>query len=95
MAAYVIAHIDIHDPGLYAEYAKLAPATVEHYGGRYLARGGTYETVEGEWSPQRVVVLSFDSAEQAKRWWDSPEYRPARGMRHRASKSKLMIVEGV
>ena len=95
MAAYAILHIDIHDPAVYAEYVKLAPATVEQYGGSYVVRGGKYETTEGEWNPQRVVVLAFDSAEQAKRWWDSPEYRPAREMRQRASNSKMMIVEGV
>ncbi|MSQ27144.1 MAG: DUF1330 domain-containing protein [Dehalococcoidia bacterium] len=95
MAAYAILHIDITDPALYAEYVKLAPATVEQYGGRYVVRGGKCETTEGEWSPQRVVVLSFDTVEQAKRWWDSPEYRPAREMRHRAATSKMMIVEGV
>ena len=95
MAAYAILHIDVHDPDLYAEYVKLAPATIEQYGGRYLVRGGRYETLEGGWSPQRVVVVSFDTAEQAKRWWDSPEYGPARAMRHKASTSNLMIVEGV
>src|SRR5262249_58010085 len=63
-------------------------------GGRFIVRGGKFETLEGQWHPKRLVVLEFPSVEQAKRWYDSEEYRPLKAMRFKASKSNLVLVEG-
>ena len=95
MAAYVIANVDVHDQALYNEYRRLVPATLAQYGGRFLVRGGAYEALEGEWRPKRIVVLEFDSVEQAKRWYNSDEYRGPKEMRQRATRSQLILVEGV
>ncbi|MGE5464517.1 MAG: DUF1330 domain-containing protein [Syntrophothermus sp.] len=95
MSAFVILDIHVTDPVRYEEYKKLATPTVEQYGGRYLARGGKVETLEGDWSPSRLVILQFDSTDQAKAWLDSPEYGQAKGFRHQASTSKVVVVEGV
>ena len=78
MAAYVIVDIDVKDPEGYARYRDLAPGAVEQYGGKYLARGGKTELLEGEWQPKRLVILQFDSAERAKQWLHSEEYREAK-----------------
>ena len=59
MTAYVIADIDIHDQDTYREYSALVPDTLRPYGGRFLVRGGAFETLEGDWRPRRVVVLEF------------------------------------
>ena len=67
MTAYVIFDINVHDPIRYEEYKKLAFPTVGLYGGRYIARGGRTETLEGDWSPSRLVILLFESIEQAKK----------------------------
>jgi uncharacterized protein (DUF1330 family) len=95
MTAYVIVDIDVHDPAGYEEYKKLAPAAVAHFGGRYIARGGKTETLEGNWSPSRLVILQFESTEQAKKWLDSEEYRDARAMRHKTAHSQMVVIEGV
>jgi uncharacterized protein (DUF1330 family) len=68
---------------------------VEFYGGRYVARGGAAETLEGQWSPKRLVILEFPSVEQAKAWLNSAEYAPARELRHRYATSNMIVVEGV
>ena len=94
MAAYVLNDMEITDPALFEEYKKLSPATVAQYGGRFLARGGRTETLEGDWSPKRLVILEFPSVEQARAWADSPEYAPAKRLRQRAAKSNLIIIEG-
>jgi uncharacterized protein (DUF1330 family) len=94
MTAYVIADIDIHDQDAYREYSALVPDTLRPYGGRFLVRGGAFETLEGDWRPRRVVVLEFPSAEQARRWYGSQEYAAPLAMRHRASTGKLVLVEG-
>jgi uncharacterized protein (DUF1330 family) len=95
MPAYVIADVEVTDPAGFEEYRKQVPATVAKYGGRFLARGGALETVEGDWQPKRLVVLEFPSLQQAKRWYDSPEYKDPKALRLRTSKAKILLVEGV
>jgi uncharacterized protein (DUF1330 family) len=95
MAAYVIANIRITDPDRYPEYASRVPQTVERYGGRYLARGGKVEVLEGEWEPQRLVILEFESMERLREWYDSPEYASLKQLREEGTVSQLVIVEGL
>jgi uncharacterized protein (DUF1330 family) len=95
MAAYVIADVKIEDPVQYEDYRKMVPATIAAYGGRFIARGGRTEVLEGEWRPNRVVIIEFDSVERAKEWWASEEYRAARELRQRTSTGSLIVVEGV
>ena len=94
MPAYVINDMDVTDPQLFEEYKKLSPPTVAQYGGKFLARGGRTETVEGGWSPRRLVILEFPDMAQAQAWIDSPEYAPARRLRQRSSNSNIVLVEG-
>ena len=95
MAAYVIGEVEIHDPQRYQEYAREVPATIARYGGRYLVRGGAVEPKEGGWSPVRVVVLEFPTMEQARRWYESPEYAPPLAIRLKSARAKVVFVEGV
>jgi uncharacterized protein (DUF1330 family) len=95
MSAYVIVDIDVTDPAGYEEYKKLAPAAVALYGGKYAARGGKTESLEGDWTPNRLVILEFSSVEQAKAWLNSTEYAPARALRHKYAHSKMVVIEGV
>jgi uncharacterized protein (DUF1330 family) len=95
MPAYVIVEIDILDPVGYEEYKKLAGATVEKYGGKYVVRGGRTEVLEGDWKPKRIVVLQFDSLQHAKDWLNSEEYREPRKMRHRTARTNMILVEGL
>lgn len=74
MPAYVIVDVDVRDPERCQRYKELAPPAVAHYGGRFLACGGATEVLEGDWVPRRLVVLEFESLEQARRWDDSSEY---------------------
>ena len=95
MAAYLIANVEVTDPAAYEEYKKQAPATIAAYGGRYLARGGAIEVLEGDWTPSRVVILEFPSMAQLKKWYDSPEYRPLCQIRGRTTRSSAVVVEGL
>lgn len=95
MSAYVIVDIHITDPEGYEEYKKLTPPTVAAYGGRYLARGGRTECLEGDWRPERLVILEFESIERAREWLDSPEYRPIKAGRHRCARTNMIVVEGL
>ena len=95
MPAYVIVDVTVTDQAAMDEYRKQVPATLAKYGGRFLVRGGTHQTVEGSWKPNRLVVLEFPSMEQAKRWYDSEEYREPKALRLRAGTANLVMVEGL
>ena len=95
MSAYVIVDITITDPDGYARYKELATDTVALYGGRYVARGGRTEILEGDWHPGRVVILEFESVDRARQWLESPEYRDARRLRHATARTHMIVVEGV
>jgi uncharacterized protein (DUF1330 family) len=94
MTAYVIVDIEITDPEGYKEYVRRAPEAVKLYGGKYLARGGANETLEGEWQANRLVILEFPSVDQAKAWLTSDEYAPARALRQKYAKTNMVVVEG-
>jgi uncharacterized protein (DUF1330 family) len=95
MTAFVIVEIEVHDPEVYENYKSLAPASIEAYGGRFIARGGATESLEGEWAPERIVVLEFPSLERARQWWASPEYSDAKAIRMRAARTRMIATEGI
>lgn len=95
MAAYVIAHVDVKDPVRYEDYKKMVMPTLTAFGGRFLARGGTVETLEGDWKPKRLVILEFPSPERAKAWWGSHEYADAKALRQATSEGSLVLLHGI
>jgi uncharacterized protein (DUF1330 family) len=93
--AYVVVDVTVTDQALMEEYRKQVPATLAKYGGRFLVRGGAHQTVEGDWKPNRLVILEFPSMAQAQRWYDSEEYREPKAMRLKAGRANFVMVEGV
>ena len=94
MSAYVIGEIEVTDPAGYDEYRKKVLDTVQKHGGRFAVRGGKVETLEGAWAPKRIVVLEFASVEAAQKWYRSAEYAPLIKLRQKASRGRLILVEG-
>jgi uncharacterized protein (DUF1330 family) len=95
MPAYVIAHIDVKDPVRYEDYKKMSPVSIQKYGGRFIARGGKAEVLEGTWQPKRLVLLEFPSVARAREWWASEDYRPAKELRQATSSGDMIVVEGL
>ena len=95
MLAYLIADIEVTDPVGYDEYKKRVPAIIAAYGGRYLARGGASEVLEGTWWPKRSAIIEFPNLASMKAFWESPEYQPLREIRERSAKSNLVVIEGL
>ena len=95
MSAYVVVNIHITDTEKFEGYKQAVPHTIAQYGGRYLVRGGKAETLEGAWSPERVVVLEFPSLERAKAWYESSEYAEPKALRHACARSDIILVEGM
>lgn len=93
--AYVIVVARRADHEALARYRELsAPAVAEH-GGRYLARGGRFAVLEGQWQPQRVVVVEFPSFAAAQAFYDSESYRAARAAREGLAEFDMLVVEGL
>lgn len=95
MPAYVVLDVEVQDPKVYEQYKELAPPAIAAYGGRYLARGGRTQTLEGGWKPSRLVILEFPTAEKARAWWDSPEYAAARKVRQTCARTEMVLIEGL
>jgi uncharacterized protein (DUF1330 family) len=95
MAAYVIAEIDITDPKAYEEYRAKVPGVIAKYGGKFIVRGGKVEPLEGGWQPKRLAVIEFASMKQALEFHRSEDYAPLMKLRQRASRGKVLIVEGI
>ena len=95
MPAYLIGDIDVQDAAAYEAYKKITPGAIAAYGGRFLVRGGVVDSKEGGWKPTRLAVVEFPSMEQARKFYDSPEYAPALAIRLKSAKSRLVLVEGI
>ena len=96
MAAYLLAEAKVTDALAYESYKTLAQAAIAQYGGRYCARGGRIEILEGGWQkPERLVIVEFDSLEQAQRFYHSPEYQAAIAARKDAAEMNMLVIEGV
>jgi len=94
VVAYVLVDVDVTDPDRYDEYKVLAAAAVDQHGGRYLARGGATEVLEGDRRPNRLVVIEFPDADTARTWYHSPEYQAAKAARAGAATGSFIVVDG-
>ena len=95
MSAYLISQIEIHDPQGYEAYRKLVSPSLAKYGGKFIARGGRIDVLEGNWSPKRVVICEFESVERAREWYDSAEYKPAMDIRQKTASAQIIVVDGL
>ncbi|MGL4666756.1 MAG: DUF1330 domain-containing protein [Saezia sp.] len=94
MSAYIIAYVDVTDTKQYEDYKKLSSHAIQVHGAKICVRGGAVDVLEGEWSPQRVVVLQFEDMAAAKTFYNSPEYAQARQARAGAAHMRMIVVDG-
>ncbi|MCY4530231.1 MAG: DUF1330 domain-containing protein [Chloroflexi bacterium] len=94
MSAYVITDVEITDSSLYGQFMERVTSTVESHGGKFVVRGGELEVILGDWTPDRLAVLKFDSLEQIHVWLTSPEYTALDDLRTKSANINMVIVEG-
>jgi uncharacterized protein (DUF1330 family) len=94
VAAYLIVEVETTDEALMAEYRTHTAGLVAKFGGKFIVRGGKTRTLEGGWTPSRIVVIQFPDYAAAERFYDSTDYKPVLDMRLRAGKSKAILVDG-
>jgi uncharacterized protein (DUF1330 family) len=94
MPAYMIVEVETTDETLMTEYRKHTPGAVARFGGKFIVRGGKTKTLEGGWTPSRLVVLEFPDYEKAEAFYHGEHYKPILKMRLKAGKSKAILVDG-
>jgi len=94
ITAYLISDLTVRNAEVFQTYRSRAAEAIANYGGRYLARGGEVQTLEGAWNPRDIIIVEFRSMEQARAWYQSPEYASALEVRDVALKRNLILVDG-
>jgi uncharacterized protein (DUF1330 family) len=94
MSAYLIANVRVTDPGQYEQYKQLATIAIQAHGAEVCVRGGAVEVIEGDWWPERLVVLRFPTLEKARAFYHSAEYTRARRLREGAAVMRMVLVDG-
>jgi len=96
MAAYLIVDIArILDEAAYGRYKSQVSPGLLAGGGTYLARGGAIDVLEGDWRPNRLVLVRFDSAAVARSWWSSQDYAALKDLRQASTETRMVLVEGL
>lgn len=95
MSAYLIANVEVKDSERIKEYLASSPKILRKFSGRFLVRGGNIFIAEGDWKPERLVIVEFDTFEDAKNFWNSNEYEPIKKIRQATAKTDMVIVEGI
>ncbi|PUE21915.1 hypothetical protein B9Z38_04060 [Limnohabitans sp. MMS-10A-160] len=95
MSGYIIANVQVTNPTQYEEYKKWSTAAMQATGAEVCVRGGQVEVLEGDWSPERIVILKFATFEAAKAFYEVPEYIKAREARAGAAIMRMVVVEGL
>jgi uncharacterized protein (DUF1330 family) len=95
MKAYLVAAETVHDEELFAEYRKQVVATVDAFGGRFIARGGKQTVLEGQCQNPRTVIIEFPTREAAEAWYKSPDYQKIIGLRLKSTNGSLVVLDGV
>ena len=95
MPAYLISDITLRDREAFEVYRTRAADAIHKFGGRYLARLGEIQTLEGTWNPKMIVVVEFPSLERAREWYRSPEYAHALEVHDKALNRNLILLDGI
>jgi uncharacterized protein (DUF1330 family) len=95
MPAYVLVEISVHNPEEYEDYKKLSLPSLQPFNGKFIVRGGKTITLEGDWNPERMVILEFPAKELALEWWNSDIYAKAKAIRQRSASTRMIVLEGI
>ena len=96
MPAYVLAQLDVHDPEAYKSYVEGFMPSFRRHGGELLAASrAETEILEGSWAMPGTVVMRFPSLEDARAWFNDPEYREVAKIRHRTASTNLVMIDGI
>ncbi len=94
MSVYMIIDVAVKNRELYGQYVEQVRAIVEQHGGRYLVRGGSVTPLSGNWNPERIVLIEFETMQQLQGCFQSPEYLALAPLREQSTSGRSIVVEG-
>lgn len=94
MKAYLVLDFSVHDLPGFMRYVSGIPTFIAKHGGRYIVRGEPPTVMEGDWAPERMVILEFPSRGHAEAFLGDPDAQGLFAIRHRTTVSKLVLVDG-
>jgi uncharacterized protein (DUF1330 family) len=94
MKAYLVLDLTVNDFAGFRKYIAEIPAHIARHGGRYIVQGVQPTTIEGDWHPQRMVILEFPARERAEAFLGDPDIQDLFRIRHTTTTSKLVLAEG-
>ena len=94
MAAYIIFDVEVTDPTKVSEYHQLATESMASFKSKIIAYSEKVEILAGDWKPKALVMVEFESMEQARQWYNSPAYTEAKDILQKIASVKVILVEG-
>ena len=95
MPTFIVGDIQITDTAAYQAHIPSALASIARFGERVIAGGGSkVDLLEGEPSPEWIFIIEFPTADAARRWYQSDDYREALKVRQSASHGRVFLIEG-
>ena len=95
MPAYYIGEHKITNAAVFEEYLTKVMPMIERFGGRYLRKRGSHEVLEGDWKPNRVVIVEFPDKASIRKWYEASEYQPLIALRQSAAIDVMIMLDGV
>lgn len=95
MSVYIVASIAVQDWEEYGRYQAGFLDIFAKYRGELLAVSDEPRVIEGDWPYTRAVIIRFPDADEARRWYESPEYQAIAQHRWRGSKGTVIIMNGL
>lgn len=95
MSVYLIVNSDVKDREAHKDYLARVPALVAKHGGEYLARGGAFEVLEGDWQPARLILFRFPDRASVKALFSDPDYLPLKKLRQSIAATQIVMLDGV
>lgn len=94
MKGFLVLDLSVKDLAGFLEYADKIPTFIEKHGGRYIVQGVVPEQMEGDWLPERLVILEFPSTQNARQFLDDPDAQALFSLRKSTTNSKLILAQG-
>jgi uncharacterized protein (DUF1330 family) len=94
MKAYLVLDLSVNDFGGFKQYIAEIPTFIAKHSGKYIVQGVQPTIIEGDWKPERLVVIEFPGREKAEAFLSDPEIQDLFEIRHNTTTSKLVLVDG-
>jgi uncharacterized protein (DUF1330 family) len=95
MKAYLVLDLSVRDLPGFLPYVSAIPAFIERHGGRYIVQGAEPTVVEGDWAPERLVIIEFPARENATAFLADPDAQALFAVRHATTTSRLVLVDAL